>query len=168
MAQGGRGWLYGVPLGSGSWRRPGAAVPLRSRYSCRAWGPSHEFPSARKGTGPCWGMLEGYITPSPPTKFPGMVLAQWVGDAPSPVITGGLGENCPTASQTAPWQGRGSGKTPRETGAEGQHPQPQGRPSGHHPTCPNAGAAPGVCGCLHPGWGILFFFLVNFIFLLNH
>lgn len=154
------GWLYGVPLGSGSWRRPGAAVPLWSCYSCRAWGPSREFPSPRKGTGPCWGMLAGYITPSPPTKFPGMVLAQWVGDAPSPVITGGLGENCPMASQTASWQGRGSGKTPRETGAEGQHPLATGSPLWPPIRVPKCWGCPWCVWVSPPRVGdIIFFFL---------
>lgn len=99
-----------------------------------------------------------------------MVLAQWVGDPlPTPVITGELGENCPMASQTAPWQGGGPRKVPKETGAEGQH------PPGHRDTplattpCPQELRLPLVWGrCLHPGRGILLFFLVNFIFLLNH
>jgi len=170
---GGRWSACGEPPGSCSQRGPGAAVPLWSPCFCRAWGPSRGAPGASKGTGPCWGTLEGYITPSPPTKVPGMVLAQWVGDPTAPLITGGLGENCPMASQTAPGQGGGSGKTPSETGAEGQH------PLGHSDTplattpCPQELRLPWGGWW---GWGVspprvgdvIIFFLVNFIFLLNH
>lgn len=69
------------------------------------------------------------------------------------------------ASQTAPW---GSGKTPREAGAEGQH------PPGHRDAplattlCPQELVLPLVLGVSPPWVGdVVICFLVNFIFLLN-
>lgn len=84
-----------------------------------------------------------------------MVLAQCVGEPPAPVITG---QNCPMAFQTAPWQG-GSGKNPRETGAEVQHPPGHRDAAPASSPCPQELGLPLVGGVFPPRVGDILFFL---------
>lgn len=62
------------------------------------------------------------------------------------------------ASQTAPWQGGGSGKTLKATGAEGQHPAAHGDAPLATTLCPQELGLPMVWGVSSPRVGDIIFF----------
>lgn len=62
------------------------------------------------------------------------------------------------ASQTAPWQGGGSGKTLKATGAEGQHPAAHGDAPLATTLCPQELGLPLVWGVSSPRVGDIIFF----------